>query len=84
MIRGRIALENIGVKSALWIIPYFAGLGLISYYGAFGGTNLIPFGWDFLVIGIFSVAILFLAVKNRAAYAGEKVFDERFAAITTV
>ncbi len=84
VLRGRIAVEAIGLKSALWIIPYFGGLVTISYYGSFGGLNAIPFGWDFLVIGVFSIAILYLAVKNRAVYAGEKMYDERFAAITTL
>jgi hypothetical protein len=84
MMRGRLSADALGIKSCLWIIPYFAGLMLISYYGAFGGQNIIPFGWDFLVIGLFSVVILTLAVKNRAAYAGEKVYDGRLAAIHTV
>jgi len=84
IIRGRLELDAIGVKSALWVIPYFSGLFAISYYGAFGGLNVIPFGWDFVVIGVFSVVILYLAVKNRAAYAVEKKYDERFAAITTL
>jgi amino acid transporter len=84
VVRGSVQWNDIGIKSALWIVPYFAGLMLISYYGAFGGQNIISFGWDFLVIGIFSVAILTLAVKNRAAFAGDKVFDGRLAAISTI
>ncbi len=56
----------LGLKSAIWVMPYLLGLVLISYLGAFGGKNIIPFGWDFLVIGIFSLVILGLAVKNRA------------------
>lgn len=84
VMRGSIARNKIGMRSALWIAPYFAGLFAISYYGAFGGTNLIPFGWDFLVIGVFSLVILVLAVKNRAAFAGEASYDARLAAIHTV
>ena len=85
VVRGRMPLDSLGIKSALWIIPYFSGLVLISYLGAFGGgLNVIPFGWDFLVIGIFSLTILVLAVKNRASFAGEKVYDTRFAAIPTI
>lgn len=73
VIRGRLPVETLGLKSSLWVIPYFAGLVIISYFGAFGGLNMIPFGWDFLVIGIFSVAILYLAVKNRAAFSSERI-----------
>jgi hypothetical protein len=44
-----------------------AGLVLISYLGAFGGgKHIIPFGWDFLVIGIFSIVFLYIAVRNRS------------------
>lgn len=84
VIRGRIPYESLGLKSAFWIIPYFTGLFTISYYGAFGGTNAIPFGWDFLVIGIFSTVILYLAVKNRAAYSCEKIYDEQLAVISSI
>lgn len=64
--RGRLTKTNLGLKSVWWLAPYFTGLILISYLGAFGGRNIIPFGWDFLVIGIFSVVILYLAVLNRS------------------
>lgn len=51
------------VKSSLWLLPYFLGLTLISYWGNFGGKNIIPFGWDFLVIAIFSFCVFQCAVK---------------------
>jgi amino acid transporter len=68
ILRGRLGTA-LGLKSAIWVIPYLLGLVLISYLGAFGGKNIIPFGWDFLVIGIFSLVTLGLAVKNRALIA---------------
>lgn len=71
-LRGKIRASSLGLKSALWIGPYLLGLILISYLGAFGGKHIIPFGWDFLVIGLFSCAILYLAVKNRATLTSEK------------
>jgi amino acid transporter len=64
--RGKLKARSIGLKSALWIIPYLAGLTLISYLGAFGGREVITFGWDFLVIGIFSIIIMYLAVISRS------------------
>lgn len=82
-LRGSIHTASLGLKSGLWIIPYLSGLILISYFGAFGGKNIIPFGWDFLVIGIFSVVILYLAVKNRAKVI-ERDFDARLAGIATI
>jgi hypothetical protein len=43
------------------------GMALISYFGAedFGGTNLIPFGWDILVVIAFSIAIYYYAMSVR-------------------
>jgi amino acid transporter len=58
--------STLGLKSLRWLIPYFGGLMFISYLGAFGGRHIIPFGWDFLVIGLFSVVILYLAIKCRS------------------
>lgn len=66
LLNKKTAFPNMGYRSILWIVPYLGGLTLISYLGAFGGKNIIPFGWDFLVIAIFSIIILYLAVKNRS------------------
>jgi len=66
-IKRKMPLSSLGLQSAKWIIPYCAGLVIISYLGAFGGKNVIPFGWDFLVITLFSAVILFLAVTHRAS-----------------
>ena len=83
-LRGRIQVVSLGLKSGLWIAPYLGGLILISYLGTFGGKNIIPFGWDFGVIAIFSAAILYLAVKNRATVSAEKIMDQRLAEIPSV
>lgn len=83
-LRGAIKMEKHEFKPALWIIPYLGGLVLISYLGAFGGRNIIPFGWDFLVIAIFSVVSLYFAVKYRAEMSSAEVADYLFAeAVTT-
>ncbi len=53
-------------RASTWIWLYFGGLTLISYLGNFGGgLNIIPFGWDFLVIGLFSIAIMSIATQYR-------------------
>ncbi len=64
--RKKLPMTPLGFKSILWVMPYLVGLTIISYLGSFGGKNIIPFGWDFLVIGLFSLVILYLAVKSRA------------------
>jgi amino acid transporter len=81
-LRKRIPGSNLGLKSGLWMAPYLSGLVIISYLGAFGGKHIIPFGWDFLVIGIFSLVILYLAVKNRASVSEYSV-DQHLAAMSS-
>lgn len=53
-------------RPSLWMWPYFIGITLISYLGNFGGgRGLIPFGWDFVLIAVFTIAIMMMAVKFR-------------------
>ncbi len=54
--------DPIAAKTALWLVPHFLGLMLISYLGSFGGgTGILPFGWDFLAIALYTVIVLKLA-----------------------
>lgn len=73
---GRLKNKELGMKSMLWLVPYLGGLITISYLGAFGGKNLIPFGWDFLVLGIFSIVILRLAIISRAQHTVTEQFAQ--------
>lgn len=53
-------------RASIWIWPYFLGMTLISYLGNFGGgKEIIPFGWDFIVIGVFCIFTLWLAMKFK-------------------
>lgn len=63
--RGKITKDNLGLKSLYWFVPFIGGLTLISYLGAFGGKSIIPFGWDFAVLAIFSLLVLALAMGTR-------------------
>lgn len=60
--KGFASKEKLHFKRGCWVIFYLIGMGLISYFGDFGGTKLITFGMDFVVISIFSVMIYFLAM----------------------
>lgn len=83
ILSGRLKEMRLGLESSIWLVPYFSGLVLISYFGAFDGTNTIPFGWDFAVIGVFSLAIFYLAVYNRSTITDKYKLDERLAEIST-
>ena len=51
-----------------------------------GFKNIIPFGWDFAVIAIFSLAILYLAIMNRATLHEDATLelDERLMGISSI
>lgn len=66
LIRKKRLTAGLGFKGLWWVVPYLLGLALISYLGNFGGSGKIPFGWDFLVIGIFTVVIFVLAISTRS------------------
>jgi len=70
--RGLLKSAEFGFKGLLWLIPYLGGLFVISYLGSFGGKGIITFGWDFLVIGIFSLVILGLAIVTRLSEVHEQ------------
>lgn len=75
-LRGKLQAGAIGFKAAFWLLPYLLGLTVISYYGAFGGKGVIPFGWDFLVLGIFSFFMLVLAVLTRSRKTEENFANQ--------
>jgi amino acid transporter len=52
-------------KAASWLIPYLIGMGVIVYisdFGPKGDDALIPFGWDALVVAVWSVFIFYWAM----------------------
>ena len=51
-------------KSAQWLPFYLVGMGVISWQGQYGPDNTfrIPFGWDFVVVAVFTLAIYYWAV----------------------
>lgn len=63
---GRVSKEQLGLRALTWVAPYLLGLIIISYLGSFGGKNIISFGWDFLILAIFSAVILYVSVLVRS------------------
>jgi len=66
-------------RSAVWLWPYLLGMGVISYFGSFdtrtpssipllgldGPRNVLTFGWDILVVALFSVVVYAFAIRSR-------------------
>ncbi|QPC45348.1 APC family permease [Kaustia mangrovi] len=64
--RGRGTLDY---RQAVWLIPYLVGVGAISSLGTFGGTGLLPFGWDMAAIAVFALAVFAHAFRCRLPQA---------------
>jgi amino acid transporter len=60
-------LPRLDWRGGSWLWPYFIGLGVLSYLSPtdFGGTGLLPFGWDILILVAFSIAIYYYAMSVR-------------------
>jgi amino acid transporter len=84
---------HLDLGNATWIAPYIIGLAVISYLSSFdtstkgapfgvlsGPTNTLHFGWDVLVMAIFSVVIYFLAMRQRLPNDTVQVYIEEVTA----
>ena len=60
------ARAEIDLRPALWLGPYVLGLVALAFVGNFGGgRGWLPFGWDIVVVALFSLAMLPWAVHLR-------------------
>ncbi|MCP4306675.1 MAG: amino acid permease, partial [bacterium] len=75
--RFRRAGTPLDVRPALWLVPYLAGLALVSWLGGFGGgLGILPFGWSTLLCAGLGLAAFAVAVRSRLE---PDVFDSRLA-----
>jgi amino acid transporter len=60
-------LPRLDWRSGSWLWPYFIGLAILSYLSPtdFGGTGLLPFGIDIILVAAFSIAIYYYAMSVR-------------------
>jgi amino acid transporter len=63
------------LKSGLWLIVYLLYMAFISWIGSskFNGINIIPYGWDFVVIII--SALIFYTWGIRSGYLTKDLED---------
>lgn len=59
------SIMSLDLIYAIWLIPYLLGIIIITWLGNYGGgLGLIPDGWDYLSILMFSSISLTIATKN--------------------
>ena len=64
------SLDTFDTREALWLLPYLGSLTLVSWLGNFGGSGLIPFGWDIVVVIL--LALVNFRIANWCALDNEK------------
>jgi amino acid transporter len=60
-------LPRLDWRGGSWLWPYFIGLGMLSFLSPtdFGGTGLLPFGLDIVIVAVFSIGIYYYAMSVR-------------------
>ncbi|MCR9139882.1 MAG: APC family permease [Alphaproteobacteria bacterium] len=51
-------------RSAIWLLPYCAGIGLISWLGSFGGLNILTGGLDVAACVALGIVAFHVAVRS--------------------
>jgi hypothetical protein len=65
------------LRPALWLVPYVAGLAVLSWLGTYGGgLGLIPFGWDLVLCAFLGLGAFVWATRSGLA---QDQFDEKLA-----
>jgi len=57
-------LPDLHFSSCIWIIYYILGLTIISFFGSYGGSNLIELGYDLLLLLLHS--FITLSISNKS------------------
>ena len=67
--------KNLNLKNSVWIPFYLIGLILLSYFGGYptGGTNLIAYPYDYLVLFFYSIAFWAIGLKSAPK---ERIMEE--------
>lgn len=76
----RVPLARLDLWQASWLVPYAVGIGLISYYGNYGGgRGFIAQPWDLGATTVFAVCVF--AIGNRCRLGNETaaMYRERYA-----
>lgn len=70
----QVPRQLLNLRCAAWLIPYCIGIGLISWFGSFGGLGLLKNGWDIAACAVFGGMAFFVAVRSALTQAE---FDEQ-------
>ncbi|HEX2668763.1 MAG TPA: APC family permease [Gammaproteobacteria bacterium] len=81
----RLPASSLGWQHAWWLLPYFAGMWLISFFGpsasGMGGNDTFGFFTGMLLVTLFSPAMLWLALKTGVTSAAAQAHSDKVGAM---
>ena len=51
----RKSWRTFDLREAIWMLPFIASLTLVSGLGNFGGAEVLPFGWDMVILSVLAL-----------------------------
>jgi hypothetical protein len=67
-----------GWRQIAWLLPWFGGIWVLSWLGNIGGgRDLIGFGWDILLVSVWSVVVMLLAMRCALGHAETAMMMQR-------
>jgi amino acid transporter len=60
------------LRTSLWLVVYFPVMALVSWAGSpkFGGSGILPFGWDLVIVGVVGLVFYLWGVRSAKIWAG--------------
>lgn len=73
---GRHRELSFGWKYGWWLLPYFGGMWLLTKMGTseVGGIGWIPFYWDMALVAVYSLFVLWLALRCAVPHEESRTF----------
>lgn len=74
----RKAAKDFGWNNIAWLLPWFGGIWLLSWLGGIGGgLGVIGFGWDILLVALWSLIVMRLAMRCALGVEQTRAMMER-------
>ncbi|MEM7136468.1 MAG: APC family permease [Myxococcota bacterium] len=71
--------HELDLREASWLLPYLAGIGIVSYLGDFeGGRGLLVYPWDMGAVSIVALAVFGYGHHVRLSNAKAAVYRKRW------
>ncbi|SFU24076.1 APC family permease [Paraburkholderia aspalathi] len=70
--------DQFGWRQIAWLLPWFGGIWVLSWLGDIGGgRDVIGFGWDILLVSVWSVVVMLLAMWCALGHAETAMMMQR-------